>query len=386
MSLKSLFKITIVILVLWLAVWRTAGTPNHMNIYANDARSKPEQRTNCAICHTVKGRESDPKLMTTFSLEFKANGFRISPNMRERFPALFIGRDVPIGDIKTETITVTTEQVVVNVSIKNGKGKYVPGLGQGDFKLLEDDREQEIQQFFGEDSPMAVAVLLDASGSAIEKDLDRARNAVLDLAYRLKPDDALAIYTFGEGGIQQIRDYSSTIGDIKPLLKTVRGRGNTPLYDAILQATEELRDRPERRRALILISDGGDSVSQATQRETERKTFLAGISIYAIDLINTQKEAKRSPERQAAAKTLKDLAEETGGRYITSEGGPWWLTNRGKLKRIFSDLIDELHKQYTIAYEPNNMRKAGRWRTIRIAMPDEEFEARTRLGYREGNQ
>jgi Ca-activated chloride channel family protein len=144
--------------------------------------------------------------------------------------------------------------------------------------------------------------------------------------------------------------------------------------------------RPEHRRALILISDGADSASQATLREVEKETFLSGVSVYAIDLVNTEKSARRSPERQAAAQTLKQIAQESGGRYITTEGGFFLMPSRMKLKRIFTDLIDELHSQYTIAYEPNNLRRQGRWRTIRINLEQADLSARTRLGYREGVQ
>lgn len=386
MSVRSLLKTTIVIATLCLASWPVPGTPNHMNLYALDARSKPEFRTSCGICHYAKGREDDTSFLTRFGKDFLTSGKTITPEIRDRYAELFIPKDVPVEDIPADTIRLTTEQVLLKVTVRNGKGKYVPGLGKGDFKLLEDDRAQEAQQFLGEDAPMAIAVLLDASGSAIEKDLERMRKAVLDLAYRLKPDDVLAIYTFGAGGVQLIRDYNNTLGDLKPLLKKLKGQGNTPLYDAVFDAIDELRDRPERRRSIILISDGADSASKVTQTLAERKAFLAGISIYAIDLINTQSEAKRSPERQAAAATLKQLAEETGGRYITTESGPWWLTSRGKLKRIFSDLIEELHKQYTFVYEPTNQRRAGRWRTIRVEMEDAEFTATTRLGYRENPQ
>ena len=383
MSLKSLCRMLVVAAFACLMVWQVAGTPNYMNLYAIDARSKPEFRTSCIICHTTNGHATDANFLTAFGREFKAQNFRITPEMRDRFTDLFISRDTPVSGIPEASVSINTEQVVINVTVRNGKGRYVSGLGQGDFKVMEDGQEQKVQEFFGEDAPLAVAVLLDASGSTLPEDMDRARRTVLDFAYRLRPNDVLAIYTFGAGGLQQIRDFSTAVGDLKPLLKQIRGKGYTPLYDAILQATEELRDRPERRRAIILLSDGADDDSKATQHEAERKTFQAGVSIYAIDLINTQKEARRIPARQAAALILRQLAEETGGRYITGEGGPWWRTRRGKLKQVFSDLIDELHKQYTIAYEPNNPRRAGRWRTIRVSMADDEFTASTRIGYRE---
>lgn len=386
MSVKSLGKTAFVIAFSCLVIWRVNGNANYMNLYALDARAKPELRSNCGICHYARGREDDPAFLTAFGKAFKAAGNKFTPELRDQNPDLFLPKDVPVGNVVTDTYSVTTEQVLINITVRNGKGHYVSGLGIGDFQLLEDGQEQKVQEFYGEDTPLAVAVLMDTSGSALEKDMDRWRKAILDLAYRMHPSDKLAIFTFGEGGVEQIRDFSSNVGDLKPLLKQIRGRGFSPLYDAIIEATEELRYRPERRRAIILLSDGADDESQATQREAERRAFEAGVSVYAIDLINTQRDARRIPARQAGAEILRQLATETGGRYITTEGGPWWRTSRGKLKRLFEELIDELHKQYTIAYDPTNQRKIGRWRTIRVKMIDEEFRASTRLGYRESMQ
>lgn len=384
MSIKALSKIFVVVAFVVFTGWRVVGHPAYLDLYANDPRSKPELRAKCAICHEPTGRAKDANFLTEFGREFKANRLRITPEMREKFKDVFLSADQPVSGLTADTISLATSQVVVNITVKSARGKYVPTLDRQAFTLLEDDREQEVVEFFGEDAPMAVAVVLDVSGSVIEKDLDRYRNSALDLAYRLKPDDTLALYTFDESGVQKIRDYSSAVSGLKPLLKQLKGEGNTPLYDAILTASKELRVRPERRRALILISDGADSASSATLREVEKQTFLSGVSVYAIDLVNTEKSARRSPERQAAAQTLKQIAQESGGRYITTEGGFFLLTSRMKLKRIFTDLIDELHSQYTITYEPDNLRRQGRWRTIRVNLEQADLTARTRLGYREG--
>gem|GEM_PF-1094292 len=383
MSLKTIAKIIIVVALAGVTSWRAIGHPSYLNLYASDPRSKQELRTTCTVCHDPDGRASDPNFLSDFGREFKANRYRISEEMRQRFTALFNSADQPVTGITAETVNISTSQVVVNVTVLNARGKYVTDLDRDAFKLLEDDREQDVLDFFGEETPMAVAVVLDTSGSAIEKDLDRYRTAVLDLAYRLRPNDTLAVYTFDKNGIEKIRDYSSTVQGLKPLLKQLRGQGGSPLYDAILTASAELRERSERRRALILISDGGDSASNATQRDVERQTFLAGTSVYAIDLVNTEKSSRRSADRQAAAQTLKQIAQESGGRYITTDGGFFLMTSRMKLKRIFSDLIDELHSQYTITYEPSNARRLGRWRTIRVNLEQTDLNARTRLGYRE---
>lgn len=386
MSIKALSKIFVVVAIAVFAGWRAIGHPAYLDLYANDARAMPELRAKCVICHEPTAKAKDPNFLTDFGAEFKNNSYRITPEMRERFTDIFLASDQPVSGITADTISIATTQVLVNVSVKNARGKYVSTLDRQAFTLLEDDREQEVAEFFGEDAPMAVAVVLDISGSVLEKDLNRYRNSALDLAYRLKPDDTLALYTFDEKGVQKVRDYSSTVAGLKPLLKQLKGEGNTPLYDAILLASKELRVRPERRRALVLISDGADSASQATLREVEKQTFLAGVAVYAIDLVNTEKSSRRSPERQAAAQTLKQIAQESGGRYITTEGGFFLMPSRMKLKRIFNDLIGELHSQYTIAYEPSNARREGRWRTIRVNLEQADLTARTRLGYREAVQ
>jgi Ca-activated chloride channel family protein len=386
MSIKAFSKIFVVVAILVFAGWRAIGHPAYLDLYANDPRSKPELRAKCAICHEPAARAKDPNFLTVFGAEFKNNRYRITPEMRERFTDIFLTSEQPVSGITADTISIATTQVLVNVTVKNARGKYVSTLDRQAFTLLEDDREQQVMEFFGEDAPMAVAVVLDVSGSVVEKDLDRYRNSAMDLAYRLKPDDTLALYTFDEKGVQKVRDYSSTVAGLKPLLRQLKGEGNTPLYDAVLLASKELRVRPERRRALVLISDGADSASQATLREVEKQTFLAGVAVYAIDLVNTEKSSRRSPERQASAQTLKQIAQESGGRYITTEGGFFLMPSRMKLKRIFNDLIDELHSQYTIAYEPTNQRRDGRWRTIRVNLEQADLTARTRLGYREAVQ
>jgi Ca-activated chloride channel family protein len=386
MSIKAFSKIFAVIAILAIAGWRVVSHPAYLDLFASDPRSKPEFRSKCAICHEPAARAKDPNFLTEFGREFKSNRLRITPEMRDKYKNIFLAADQPVSGLTADTISLATAQAIVNITVKSARGKYIPTLDRHAFTLLEDDQEQDVVEFFGEDAPMAVAVVLDVSGSVVEKDLSRYRNAALDLAYRLRPDDALAMYTFDESGVKKIRDYSSTVSGLKPLLKELKGEGNTPLYDAILLAAKDLRIRPERRRALILVSDGADSASQSTLREVEKQTFLSGVSVYAIDLVNTEKSSRRSAERQAAAQTLKQITQESGGRYITTDGGFFLMTSRMKLKRIFTDLIDELHSQYTITYEPSNLRREGRWRTIRVKLEQDDLTARTRLGYREGVQ
>ncbi len=384
MTLKAVSRIIIIAIFTGFICWRAVAHPQYLTLYAADPRSKEDLRSNCTICHDPNRRATDREFLSDFGRDFKAGQYRITEAMRQRYTGLFNSADQPVSGVMVDTVSIATTQVVVNVTVTNARGKYVTGLDKEAFSLLEDGRDQEMLEFFGEEAPLAVAVVLDTSGSVIEKDLNKYRNSVMDLAYRLRPTDTLAVYTFDADGVKKIRDFNTTVQGLKPLLKQVSGQGSTPLYDAILTASADLRERPERRRALVLISDGADSASGTTLREVERRTFLAGTAVYAIDLVNTDKSSRRSVERQASAQTLKQISQESGGRYITTDGGFFLLTSRMKLKRIFDDLIDELHSQYTITYEPGNARRLGRWRTIRVGLEQADLNARTRLGYREG--
>lgn len=385
MSVRTTLKLVSTFALLGLSVATGIGYPNYMNQFALDPRSKADLRSNCAICHTVDGKKSDPAFLSPFGRDFKSAGFKITQEMRDKYTWLFIPPDTAVANVAADVVKVSTEQVIVNVTVTDVKGRYITGLDKKAFSLMEDGIKQLPSAFLGEDAPLAVAVVIDTSGSTLAKDLEKINKSVIDLAVRLHPEDVLSVYTFGEGGVQQIRGYESSIRDLKPILNLLRGGGDTPLYDAVLRATADLKQRPERRRALILISDGADTTSQKTLYEAGRETFLAGVSIYSIDTINNKGAAKRSPERQAGATALRQLAEETGGRYIVANGG-FFVSSRSQLKKAFSDLIDELHKQYTITYEPGNLRRAGRWRTLRISMEQSDLNARARIGYREGVQ
>ncbi|MEP7273115.1 MAG: VWA domain-containing protein [Acidobacteriota bacterium] len=382
---SSLHKVAALVIVSLIA-YRVSGHPPYMNLYALDARSMPALRTDCTICHATEGTAKDPNFLSEFGQAFKKNGFRISGGMRDRFKDIFVGSDEPVSGVSSETLRFETAQVAIKVTVTNARGQLVTGLDRQAFQVLEDGRQQDLVQLLGEDSPLAVAMVIDTSGSALAGDLERWRRLTLDLAEAMHNDDTLAIYTFADGNVEMKRDYSSDISDLKQVFAAIKTGGNSPFYDAVLRAATDLRKRPERRRALVLLTDGSDSGSRASLRDTESQTFLAGVAVYPIDLINTGKTARRSVERQAAGQTLERLATETGGRYLTTPGGFSLTGTRGKLKRVLGELVDELHSQYTIVYEPENSRRSGRWRTIQIQMEQSDLSARTRLGYREGMQ
>ena len=146
----------------------------------------------------------------------------------------------------------------------------------------------------------------------------------------------------------------------------------TTLNDAIVEAAKKLAERPEVRKAIIVLSDGMDTFSKATSEKAVESALAVGASIFAVDMSSL--EVAGSGNRPSAT-SLKGFAEKTGGRFIATPGGP-------ALRDAFTGIADELGHQYTISYHPLNKKRDGKWRTLEVKVKREELDVRTRKGYR----
>jgi Ca-activated chloride channel family protein len=146
----------------------------------------------------------------------------------------------------------------------------------------------------------------------------------------------------------------------------------TVLYDGIVQAARELSTRPERRKAILVLSDGEDTKSEATQAKALNAALAVDASIYSVDM--TQDGTGTSRDAHLGA-ILRELSEKTGGIYVGSGGGP---AMRDACKKI----VEELSEQYTIGYQPSNQAQDGRWRSISVQSKRPGVKIRARKGYR----
>lgn len=268
-----------------------------------------------------------------------------------------------------DVVRVNTDLVVVNVTVADSAGKYARGLRLADFKLLEDGREQKISSFGAEETPFAAAVLLDFSGS-MEKRVSMARAAAIRFLDGLREEDVASVYRF-DSEIEQLQDYSPS-RDLAPLAFGMHAKGMTVLNDAILRAAQDLARRPEKRRAIIVLSDGYDTSSNASMDKALATAFNAGVTIYTVDM----SEPRTSLQARAQASgALRDFASKSGGRYISTPGGQ-------AMREAFQSIIEELGNQYTLAYQPSNRARDGRFREIQVKLSRSELIARTRKGYR----
>ena len=272
-------------------------------------------------------------------------------------------------DDDDEVVRVNTNLVVLNVTVTDVKGRYVHELKRADFKIFEDGREQRIGLFSVEETPFAVAILLDTSGS-MESRLTLARAAALRFLEGLREDDVAAIYNF-DSKVEQLQDFAPG-RDLPPVAYDLSSRGMTTLNDAVLRAAKDIAKRPEKRRAIIVLSDGVDTKSGASADKALNAALEANATIYTVDMTDPQ---LNPTERMRAAGSLRNYAAKSGGRYVSKPGGQ-------ALDEAFKGILEELSNQYTLGYRPDNSARDGRWRAIQLRLARPELNARTRDGYR----
>jgi len=271
-----------------------------------------------------------------------------------------------------EVVRVNTDLVVLNATIVNSKGEYLHNLHRRDFELREDGNKQTISNFSVEETPFAAAVLLDTSGS-MEERLSVARAAAISFLDGLRTDDVAAVYRF-DSKIEQIQDFSQS-RDLAPLAYGLRAKGMTVLNDAVMRAANDLSARTEKRRAIIILSDGADTHSSASKNKAMERALAVGATVYTVDMSDASNPAARA-QAASGSGVLRELAVKSGGRYIATPGGT-------TMREAFAQIVEELNNQYTIAYQPTNRTRDGRWRRIEVTVSHPaDANIRTRKGYR----
>lgn len=288
------------------------------------------------------------------------------------FVAILLVHVVVVVAQDDDVIRTNTDLVVLNVTVTDKAGQYVKGLKATDFKIYEDGVEVKPESMAGfsvQESPYAAVVLLDSSGS-MEARFSLARSAAIRFLDGLRPEDVAAVYRF-DSKVERVQEFSGG-RDLAPIAYAIRAKGMTTLNDAIVEAARTLAERPEVRKAIIVLSDGMDTFSKATSEKAVESALAVGASIFAVDM--TSLEVAGSSKRPGAT-SLKGFAEKTGGRFIATPGGP-------ALRDAFTGIADELGHQYTISYHPLNKKRDGKWRQLEVKVKREALDVRTRKGYR----
>lgn len=267
-----------------------------------------------------------------------------------------------------DVIDIRTYTVLLNVYVTDKNGRPVAELPRNLFSVLENGTEQRISFFEAAKTPFAVAILLDSSGS-MEERIVLARAAAIHFLDSLRESDVAAVFSF-DSRVRRLRAFEGG-RDLPEAFYDLRSRGMTVLYDAIIEAAATLGEREEKRRAIIVLSDGADTASRSTLDKALRAASEKDITIYAVDMSSA---VGAGVSTLASQRVLRELSEKTGGTYIRSSGGEG-------MRDAFQRIADELGIQYTLAYEPTDLRMDGKWRKIEVRVRRPGLHIRTRKGY-----
>jgi Ca-activated chloride channel family protein len=262
--------------------------------------------------------------------------------------------------------------VLVPVTVSDALERPVMNLSKQDFALFEDDKQKEIRYFSTESEPVSVAILLDVSKSMSDK-VDAERAAVVEFFRNANPQDEYFAITFSDRP-RLVADATQSLEDIETKLETVEPGGATAMLDAVYLAENELRFARYRRKAILIISDGGDNASRYNLREIKPLVRESDVQIYAIGLFETF--FFNTLEERLGKKWLREITDPTGGRTVT-------VDDRKLLPEAAAEISREMRNQYVLGYQLTTAAPA-RWRKIRVQVTSASGERPLRAYYKRG--
>jgi len=266
-----------------------------------------------------------------------------------------------------------SELVVLQVTVREKSGAYVEGLRQDAFSVVEDGQAQTVRLFSDADTPVTVGLLVDSSAS-----MHASRSLVIEgaatFADTSHPRDELFALAFNEN-VRPALDPSAPFTRDGAVLRdalerSVTARGRTALYDAISAGVDYLAHGRRDRKALIVLSDGGDNASHSTQSEAVRKAQASNAVIYTVAPVDNL-------SRDANPRLLKDLADSSGGVAFRPR-------DAREFNEALRDVAQAIRHTYAVAYTPTNTASDGGFRTVRVVVAGprgQPLQVRTRAGY-----
>ena len=267
------------------------------------------------------------------------------------------------------------EEVVLHATVLDDKQHMITNLEKGAFTVLEDGKPQAITSFRHEDIPVAMAVVIDNSGSMREK-RQKVNQAALNLVRSSNPQDQVFIVNFNDEYYLD-QDFTADINRLKEALEKIEARGGTALYDAVVASADHLkRNTKLERKVLFVVTDGEDNASRESLEQAVRRLQQEnGPTVYAIGILGEEK-ARR------ARRALDTMAERTGGISF-------FPRTLDEVDAISRTVAHDIRNQYTIGYKPTNPRSTGGYRTVHVdarAHGYNKLVVRTKSGYYAGQQ
>lgn len=259
----------------------------------------------------------------------------------------------------SQVLHVDVDLALVNVVVTDPYNRLVTGLDSDNFRVFEDKVEQEIITFSSEDVPISIGVIFDCSGSMKNK-LGKAREAAIEFFKTANPEDEFFLVSFNERA-ELTGSFTNSVEDLQSRLLLTSSKGRTALLDAIYLGLSQMRGAHNGKRALLILSDGGDNHSRYEESDIKRLVKEANTQLYAIGIFDPLEYRGRTPEELNGPSLLSDITEMTGGRVFAAD-------NLNELPDIATKIGLELRNQYILGYRPSNKTHDGRWRKIKIKL------------------
>ena len=266
-----------------------------------------------------------------------------------------------------------SDLVVLDVAVTDRRGGFVGGLPQASFQILEDGRPQDVSFFAQQDAPATIGLLIDSSGSMVEHK-DRVVAAITTFALASHREDQFLPLAFNEHVtivLPPERRFTDDANELRDsLTRGLNAYGRTAFHDALAYALENLSEARHERRALVVLSDGGDNASRLSFDDVLKQVQASNVVIYSIALLDPL-------SRDQNPKGLRRLAEATGGLAFEPK-------RVGEIATALVTIAEDIRSRYTLAYAPANVEADGRLRHVSVTAmsPDHSrLKVRTRTGY-----
>ena len=246
--------------------------------------------------------------------------------------------------------------VLVPVSVTDPRERLVTGLNQQNFQVFEGKKPQEIKHFSSEDAPVSLGVIVDTSGSMADK-MDRVREAINQFCDAANLMDEFFMITFGDEP-HLVVDFTTNPQELQKELLFAQPKGRTALLDAVYLAMKKMREAKYSKKALLIISDGGDNHSRYGERDVKSSVKESDVMIYAIGTFDRNVPTQ---EESLGPALLSELTEPTGGRAFA-------LQHANEMPQVAHRIGVELRTQYVLGYRPQDAPKDGKWHKIKIKL------------------
>jgi Ca-activated chloride channel homolog len=280
------------------------------------------------------------------------------------------------SDEQSPRFNAETTLVLIPAAVTDPLNRFVLGLQKQDFHLFEDGTEQTIAHFSGEDAPLSLGLVFDTSGSMGAK-LRTSRQAALRFLTTMNAQDEAFLIEFSDRADLAV-GFTSQIEEIQNSLTAVQPGGLTAMLDAAEMALREMKKAKKPRKAILIISDGGDNNSRYSAAEIESLVRKAEVQVYAMGVFEPSIFPSLTKEEVSGPRLLSEIAEQTGGRAFSA-------SDPNDLPNVAVRIGIELRNQYVLAYSPKNQKKDGKYRRVEVKVNQpagiSSLKVHWRLGY-----